>query len=97
MIRFDPEKSRQPAPERGARSAAADRELVRTIDRALLRLLEERARVVRASGPLPDPDGHRADLIRRTPGGFPLDALHRVLDAVDEGCAGPFQRTEETP
>ncbi|MEL6714546.1 MAG: hypothetical protein AAFP86_12270 [Planctomycetota bacterium] len=86
----------EPRDARG-RSVAADRALLRSIDRALLRLLEERARVVRASGPLPDPAGHRADLVRRTPGGFPPGALHRVLDAVDAGCDEAIDRTGGRP
>lgn len=69
------------------RSIRADRALIRSLDRALLRLLDERARVVRSAGPLPDPEGHRADLLRRKQGSFPEDALGRVLDAVDAGCA----------
>ena len=40
----------------------SDRNLVRSIDRALVRLVEERARVLGKSGPMPDAESHRQDL-----------------------------------
>ena len=64
----------------------SDRNLVRSIDRALVRLVEERARVLGKSGPMPDAESHRQDLARRASGAFPAEFLERLFTLIDAGC-----------
>jgi len=62
------------------------------LDRTLLAILNERARLLRDVDP-GDPSRAAAveDLLRRNAGPFPAEALRRVFRDVDEGClrAGP--------
>jgi len=71
----------QPAPAPCART----RRSLRFIDRAIVRLLDERARVASGTGADPARDAERADLVRRAAGTFPAAALADVLDAIDRG------------
>lgn len=60
------------------------------LDRALLNLLEERARLAReagSSGP-----ANLEDLCARATGDFPADALREVMAAVESGCAAAVAR-----
>lgn len=60
------------------------------LDRALLNLLEERARLAReAGGPAP---ANLEDLCARATGDFPADALRQVMAAVEQGCAAAVGR-----
>ncbi len=64
----------------------AQRHQLLTIDRALLALLNERARLLAEA-----PRGERPatavdDLLRRHPGPFAVEPLRRILQLLDEGC-----------
>lgn len=64
------------------------RRQLRDLDRAVLALLDERARLLAA---VPGDDPGRAagveDLLRRHEGPFPAQAIEDVFAAVDRGCA----------
>ena len=61
------------------------------LDRALMSLLDERARLVcEETGP--PPSSPIEDLLARSTGDFPGDALRRVMDEVDAGCSAAKQR-----
>ncbi|KAA3613465.1 MAG: hypothetical protein DWQ01_02780 [Planctomycetota bacterium] len=69
---------------------AALRHQLAQLDRSLLALLNERARLLREV-PLDDP-GRRAaleDLMRRHGGPFDAAALNRVFENIDQGCCSP--------
>lgn len=70
------------------RRTAVRHELV-MIDRALVRLMDERARLMRAlgdeAGDARAREAARDDLLRRSSGAFPAEHLTRVLDALDAG------------
>ena len=60
------------------------------LDRALLNLLGERARLAReAGGPGP---ANLEDLCARAPGDSPPHALREVMAAVEQGCAAAVAR-----
>ena len=61
------------------------------LDRALMNLLDERARLV-CEEPGPPPSSPIEDLLARSTGDFPGAALRRVMDAVDAGCSAAAQR-----
>jgi chorismate mutase len=66
------------------------------LDRALLALLDERARLL-ALVPADDP-GRGAgveDLLRRHDGPFPAPAIEDVFAAVDRGCSESPRQVEE--
>jgi len=65
------------------------------LDRALLRLVEERARLVRAADNTIDSAPAIADLLRRSTGDVAGPALQTLLVAVDAACAPT--RGEVTP
>ena len=61
------------------------------LDRALMNLLDERARLVcEETGPTPS--SPIEDLLARSSGDFPGDALRSVMQAVDAGCSAAAQR-----
>ena len=61
------------------------------IDRALMNLLDERARLVcEESGP--PPSSPIEDLLARSSGDFPGGALRSVMNEVDAGCAAAAER-----
>lgn len=66
----------------------AQRNLVRTIDRALVRLIEERARILAAPNSTGSPSMLRADALRRASGDVPAAELERVLEAIERACSG---------
>jgi len=61
------------------------------LDRALMNLLDERARLV-CEEVGPPPSSPIEDLLARSTGDFPGDALRRVMDEVDAGCASASER-----
>jgi hypothetical protein len=65
----------------------AQRHQLLILDRALLALLNERARLL-AGVPADAPLRAAAadDLLRRHPGPFAVEPLRRLLDLLDEGC-----------
>jgi hypothetical protein len=64
---------------------AADRHQLTHLDRAIARLLDERARLARgAGGPLCAPAID--DVLGRSSGDFPAASLRAVFDAVEAGC-----------
>ncbi len=72
------------------------RRQLRDLDRALLALLDERARLL-ATVPGDDP-GRAAgveDLLRRHDGPFPAQGIAEVFSAVDRGCKEPPREREE--
>lgn len=63
----------------------SDRHQLTHLDRAIARLLDERARVARGSGgPLPAPA--LDDVLGRSTGEFPAASLRAVFAAVEQGC-----------
>lgn len=74
-----PIPSERPAP------SARTRRSLRFIDRAIVRLLDERARVAAGSGADPARAAEQADLVRRAAGAFPATPLGEVLEAIDRG------------
>jgi len=75
------------------------RRQLRDLDRALLALLDERARLLAAV--TADDPGRAAgveDLLRRHDGPFPARAIEDVFAAVDRGCEElSRERKEESP
>ncbi len=63
----------------------AHRNALRALDRALIHLAEERARVLAESGG-PAPAGLRQDLLRRHEGRFSPRVLAELLAALDRAC-----------
>ncbi|MDP6942050.1 MAG: hypothetical protein QGH51_08510 [Planctomycetota bacterium] len=59
------------------------------IDRALVNLLQERARLL-ADFPMDDPgrQPRSEDLLRRTEGPFDARVLEEILEAMSRGCGG---------
>lgn len=81
---LDPPADAAEAPVAPAPSARTRRSL-RFIDRAIVRLLDERARLAAGTGRDPARDAEQADLVRRAAGAFPASALAEVLQAIDRG------------
>lgn len=55
------------------------------LDRTIVNLCNERARLIAAAGD-GDSGAHVDDLLRRSPGPFPASALREAFDAIDRGC-----------
>jgi len=63
------------------------------LDRALMGLLNERARLARELGE--DGAGTVEDLLRRTRGAFPAPALRAVFEVIEAGCREAAERGGE--
>ncbi|MEE8468403.1 MAG: hypothetical protein V3T22_08110 [Planctomycetota bacterium] len=61
------------------------------LDRALMNLLDERARLV-SEETGPPPSSPIEDLLARSSGDFPGEALRSVMREVDSGCATASRR-----
>lgn len=58
------------------------------LDRAIVRLLDERARLVRELGGGSVPAVAVEDLLRRADGDFPAEAMREAFSAIERGCGG---------
>ena len=59
------------------------------LDRTLVSLLNERARLVAQDPEIQDSgDAHVNDLLRRSAGPFPAEELRATFTAIREGCRG---------
>ena len=69
--------------------SASTRHHLSELDRTIVNLLNERARLV-ASDPSADStaEAHVQDLLRRSGGPFPADALRSTFESIRSGCAG---------
>ncbi|MEM1448583.1 MAG: hypothetical protein AAF957_11390 [Planctomycetota bacterium] len=65
------------------------------LDRAIVRLLDERARLARDlardGAPASAAEPFTSDLLRRAEGDFPAEELREVFGAIERGCGRPFE------
>lgn len=65
------------------------------LDRTIVALLNERARMVAEDPAGADDEGARVDdLLRRSTGPFPASALRSVFRSIEEGCRNRTQGAE---